>query len=87
MILSFFFQSGLLDSNQRPRAPQTCVLPTALNPDPFYCLALTFPSNAGAKVHRIYELTKFYADFLLFFPFLAHFSMLLKIKYVTLQPR
>ena len=27
--------SGLLDSNQRPRAPQTCALPTALNPDPF----------------------------------------------------
>ncbi len=26
--------SGLLDSNQRPRAPQTCALPTALNPDP-----------------------------------------------------
>ena len=25
--------SGLLDSNQRPRAPQTCALPTALNPD------------------------------------------------------
>ena len=30
-----FFWSGLLDSNQRPRAPQTCALPTALNPDPF----------------------------------------------------
>ena len=29
------FLSGLLDSNQRPRAPQTCALPTALNPDPF----------------------------------------------------
>ena len=28
------FLSGLLDSNQRPRAPQTCALPTALNPDP-----------------------------------------------------
>ena len=28
-----FFWSGLLDSNQRPRAPQTCALPTALNPD------------------------------------------------------
>lgn len=27
-------ESGLLDSNQRPRAPQTCALPTALNPDP-----------------------------------------------------
>ena len=27
------FQSGLLDSNQRPRAPQTCALPTALNPE------------------------------------------------------
>ena len=25
-------KSGLLDSNQRPRAPQTCALPTALNP-------------------------------------------------------
>ena len=30
-----YFWSGLLDSNQRPRAPQTCALPTALNPDPF----------------------------------------------------
>ena len=30
-----FLLSGLLDSNQRPRAPQTCALPTALNPDPF----------------------------------------------------
>ena len=28
-------KSGLLDSNQRPRAPQTCALPTALNPVPF----------------------------------------------------
>ena len=28
-----FFLSGLLDSNQRPRAPQTCALPTALNPE------------------------------------------------------
>ena len=28
-----FVLSGLLDSNQRPRAPQTCALPTALNPD------------------------------------------------------
>ena len=34
-LLIFFFWSGLLDSNQRPRAPQTCALPTALNPDPF----------------------------------------------------
>ena len=33
MTLSSFL-SGLLDSNQRPRAPQTCALPTALNPDP-----------------------------------------------------
>ena len=30
-----FFRSGLLDSNQRPRAPQTCALPTALNPETF----------------------------------------------------
>ena len=29
------FLSGLLDSNQRPRAPQTCALPTALNPERF----------------------------------------------------
>ena len=33
--LPFFLLSGLLDSNQRPRAPQTCALPTALNPDRF----------------------------------------------------
>ena len=32
---SIFLLSGLLDSNQRPRAPQTCALPTALNPDRF----------------------------------------------------
>lgn len=31
----FNFMSGLLDSNQRPRAPQTCALPTAPNPDHF----------------------------------------------------
>ena len=30
-----FLLSGLLDSNQRPRAPQTCALPTALNPELF----------------------------------------------------
>ena len=33
--LAFFLMSGLLDSNQRPRAPQTCALPTALNPEHF----------------------------------------------------
>ena len=33
-----FFKSGLLDSNQRPRAPQTCALPTAPNPDLLHCL-------------------------------------------------
>ena len=31
----FILMSGLLDSNQRPRAPQTCALPTAPNPDHF----------------------------------------------------
>ena len=30
-------KSGLLDSNQRPRAPQTCALPTALNPVVLWC--------------------------------------------------
>ena len=33
---SFSAKSGLLDSNQRPRAPQTCALPTALHPE-FAC--------------------------------------------------
>ena len=41
-------RSGLLDSNQRPRAPQTCALPTALNPD-----------FASAKIGTKNELTKF----------------------------
>ena len=35
LITIFLLVSGLLDSNQRPRAPQTCALPTALNPVPF----------------------------------------------------
>ena len=56
--------SGLLDSNQRPRAPQTCALPTALNPDPF-AWHQPFWSNAGAKVHTFYETTKFSANFFL----------------------
>ncbi len=34
--LLLFLWSGLLDSNQRPRAPQTCALPTALNPEQLY---------------------------------------------------
>ena len=38
--------SGLLDSNQRPRAPQTCALPTALSPDPF-------ASTGGSPVLRV----------------------------------
>ena len=87
MILSLFLSvgiTGLEPATSRP--PDVCATNCAKSRS-FYCLALTFPSNAGAKVHRICELTKFYADFLLFFPFLAHFSMLLKIKYVTLQPR
>ena len=33
-VLTALLRSGLLDSNQRTRAPQTCALPTALSPDP-----------------------------------------------------
>ena len=33
VVVTPFLLSGLLDSNQRPRAPQTCALPTALNPE------------------------------------------------------
>ena len=33
----FRLKSGLLDSNQRPRAPQTCALPTAPNPEHCGC--------------------------------------------------
>ena len=47
--------SGLLDSNQRPHAPQTRALPTALNP--VACIAFSF---AGAKVHTICERSKFF---------------------------
>ena len=36
VVVTPFLLSGLLDSNQRPRAPQTCALPTALNPE--HCL-------------------------------------------------
>ena len=49
-------RSGLLDSNQRPRAPQTCALPTALNPD-----------FATAKVGIIFQCGKFSANFFCFF--------------------
>ena len=37
LITIFLVLSGLLDSNQRPRAPQTCALPTALNPERCGC--------------------------------------------------
>ena len=50
-----FFWSGLLDSNQRPRAPQTCALPTALNPDP-----LRF---AVAKLRSFIDMCKFLIHF------------------------
>ncbi len=55
--------SGLLDSNQRPRAPQTCALPTALNPDPFLLSTDLLLSNAGAKVHSFCEIAKFFRNF------------------------
>ena len=59
LITIFLLVSGLLDSNQRPRAPQTCALPTALNPE-----------LAGAKVHTYCEITKlslyFFQKFLYF---------------------
>ena len=41
--------SGGLDSNQRPRAPQTCTL-TGLS---------YTPNFAGAKVHLIFEYTNY----------------------------
>ena len=40
--------SGLLDSNQRPRAPQTCALPTAPN-----------PGLVGAKIGIKRDMAKF----------------------------
>ena len=59
LITIFLLVSGLLDSNQRPRAPQTCALPTALNPE-----------LAGAQVHTYCEITKlslyFFQKFLYF---------------------
>ena len=58
-----FLMSGLLDSNQRPRAPQTCALPTALNPEHF----LLGTDHAGAKVHTFSESSKFSSNFLIFF--------------------
>ena len=48
------FQSGLLDSNQRPRAPQTCALPTALNPDPF-CLAPTLDCRMRVQKYTVFS--------------------------------
>ena len=50
------FLSGLLDSNQRPRAPQTCALPTAPNPE--QCL------KASAKVENKWGKTKYFNIFL-----------------------
>ena len=55
-----FLQSGLLDSNQRPRAPQTCALPTALNPDPF-CLATDHRSELRVQS---YALSSTFANFM-----------------------
>ena len=45
---SFSAKSGLLDSNQRPRAPQTCALPTALNPVVSWC-----KGNDNNRNHQI----------------------------------
>ena len=42
-------RSGLLDSNQRPRAPQTCALPTALNPE-CECKVKHFCRNSQMKM-------------------------------------
>ena len=56
--------SGLLDSNQRPHAPQTRALPTALNP--VACIAFSF---AGAKVHTICERSKFFGVLFCFLTF------------------
>ena len=53
-----FFKSGLLDSNQRPRAPQTCALPTALNPD------LCFKTSA--KISSLHVKNKFCQCFFCF---------------------
>ena len=50
------FLSGLLDSNQRPRAPQTCALPTAPNPE--QCL------KVSAKVENKWGKTKHFNIFL-----------------------
>ena len=59
LITIFLLVSGLLDSNQRPRAPQTCALPTALNPE-----------LEGATVHTYCEITNpslyFFQKFLYF---------------------
>ena len=59
LITIFILVTELLDSNQRPRAPQTAALPTALNPE-----------LAGAKVHTYCEITKlslyFFQKFLYF---------------------
>ena len=46
--------SGLLDSNQRPRAPQTCALPTAPNPET--CLV-------GAKILQSFGMSKLIMSF------------------------
>ena len=62
-----FLMSGLLDSNQRPRAPRTCALPTALNPEHFLLGTDPYLSNAGAKVHTFSESSKFSSNFLIFF--------------------
>ena len=51
VVVTPFLLSGLLDSNQRPRAPQTCALPTALNPD------LCF--KASAKISSLHVKNKF----------------------------
>ncbi len=53
-------ESGLLDSNQRPRAPQTCALPTALNPVPFlrlqsYYVYFNPPNNRSTFLFVLYN--------------------------------
>ena len=62
---SFSAKSGLLDSNQRPRAPQTCALPTALNPDLFVVRC--------AKVKSFDDICKFISLFFIYFSYLMRF--------------
>ena len=63
-----FLMSGLLDSNQRPRAPQTCALPTALNPEHFFAWHRPLFVECGCKGTYFFRIIQIFEQLFNLFP-------------------